>query len=87
MVQAIRSRFTKAHAALGAGVTTASVWVSGAVSSAHAAASPTTGVDWTADLITPVKTELTLVVLAALGIFVLFMSIRYGKKLFKTVSS
>jgi hypothetical protein len=52
-----------------------------AATSAHAAASPTTGVDYVADLVTPVKAELTLAIVAGLALLVVLMAVKAGIKL------
>lgn len=51
---------------------------------AHAAASPTTGVDYVADLVTPVKSELTLAIVAGLGLMVVLVALRSGLRLIKS---
>jgi hypothetical protein len=51
--------------------------------SAGAAASPTTGIDYVADLVTPIKGELTLAIVAGLGLLVVLMAVRAGVKLIK----
>jgi hypothetical protein len=48
--------------------------------SAFAAADPTTGVDWRADVADPARTALTPALLAGLAIFVLFIAVRGGIK-------
>lgn len=55
-----------------------------AVQGAHAAASPTTGIDYVADLITPVKAELTLAIVAGLGLMVVLIAVRAGTRLVKS---
>ena len=51
---------------------------------AHAAASPNTGIDYVADLVTPVKTELTLAIVAGLGLMAILMAVRAGTRLVKS---
>lgn len=53
---------------------------------ALAAADPTTGVDYNADLGTPILDAIKPVILAALGVFVLFAAINGGLKLFRKVT-
>jgi hypothetical protein len=48
---------------------------------AQADASPTTGIDWVADLVTPVKSELTLVIAAGLGVLVVIVAVKAGIRL------
>lgn len=52
--------------------------------SAHAAASPTTGVDYASDLISPVKAELTLAIVAGLALLVVLMAVKAGIKLVRS---
>jgi len=52
--------------------------VVGLAQSAFAAASPTTGVDYVADLVTPVKSELTLAIVAGLALLVVIIALRVG---------
>jgi hypothetical protein len=51
---------------------------------ASAAASPTTGIDYVADLVTPIKSELTLAIVAGLGLMVVILAVRAGTKLIKS---
>ena len=53
------------------------------VQSAFAAASTETGIDYTADLVTPVKTELKQAVLAAIAVVVLVLAVTAGIKLIR----
>jgi len=45
---------------------------------ASAAASPTTGIDYVADLVGPVKSELTLAIVAGLTLLVVIMAVKIG---------
>lgn len=54
------------------------------VAQASAAASATTGIDYVADLVTPVKSELTLAIVAGLGLMVVLIAVRAGTKLVKS---
>jgi hypothetical protein len=54
------------------------------VPSAFAAASTTTGVDYVQDLVTPVKSELTLAIVAGLGLLVVLMALKAGVKLIRS---
>jgi hypothetical protein len=51
---------------------------------ANAAASPTTGIDYVSDLVTPIKSELTLAIVAGLGLLVVLMAVRSGVKLVRS---
>lgn len=53
-------------------------------SAANAAASPTTGIDYVSDLVTPIKSELTLAIVAGLGLLVVLMAVRAGVKLVRS---
>lgn len=55
-----------------------------AVPSANAAASPTTGVDYVADLVTPIKSELTLAIVAGLALMVVIVAVRVGTRLLRS---
>lgn len=48
---------------------------------ASAAASSTTGIDYVSDLITPVKSELQLAIVAGLALLVILMAVRAGIRL------
>lgn len=67
-----------------AGVVLASVFYAAVAGSAHAAASPTTGIDYVSDLVTPVKAELTLAIVAGLGLMVVLIAVRAGTRLVKS---
>lgn len=54
------------------------------VINANAAASPTTGVDYVADLVTPIKSELTLAIVAGLGLMVVIVAIKVGTRLVRS---
>lgn len=54
------------------------------VAQASAAASSTTGIDYVSDLVTPVKSELTLAIVAGLGLMVVLIAVRAGTKLVKS---
>jgi len=66
----------KRNKGLLASLTSVMFGVAAAVS--NAAASPTTGVDYVTDLVTPVKSELTLAIVAGLGLLVVILAIRVG---------
>jgi hypothetical protein len=51
---------------------------------ANAAPSATTGIDYLADLVTPVKSELTLAIVAGLALMVVLIAVRAGTKLVKS---
>jgi hypothetical protein len=51
---------------------------------ASAAASATTGVDYVSDLVGPVKSELTLAIVAGLGILVVLMAVKAGVRLVRS---
>jgi hypothetical protein len=50
----------------------------------YAAASPTTGIDYVAGLVTPVKDELTLAIGAGLAILVVIMAVKAGVRLIRS---
>lgn len=54
--------------------------------SAFAAADPTTGVDWSADVADPTMTAIRPALLAGLAVFVLFAAISGGRKLWSKVT-
>jgi hypothetical protein len=82
MLRSIAARFTRRRTALTAGCTALAVM--GMTQIASAAASPTTGIDYVADLVTPVKSELTLAIVAGLGLMVVLIAVRAGTKLVKS---
>lgn len=51
---------------------------------ASAAASPTTGIDYVGDLVSPVKSELTLAIVAGLGLMVVLIAVKAGTRLVKS---
>jgi hypothetical protein len=51
---------------------------------ANAAASPTTGIDYVTDLVTPVKSELTLAIVAGLGLAAVIMAVKVGFRFIKS---
>jgi hypothetical protein len=83
-MQAIRERVTRAYLALMALATAAMCAVYGAMAqSSHAAASPTTGIDYVTDLVSPVKSELTLAIVAGLTLLVVLIAVRVGVRFIK----
>lgn len=65
------------------GLLTAALFVL-AAQYAHAAASPTTGVDYVADLVTPIKAELTLAIVAGLALLVVIIAVRVGIRMVRS---
>jgi hypothetical protein len=84
-VEAIRSTLTNTRLALvGMAFATLTVVHMVVANAANAAASPTTGVDYVADLVTPIKSELTLAIVAGLGLLAILMALRGGVKLIRS---
>jgi hypothetical protein len=77
-MQTIRNHTRSVIAGLTAMFTLAIVGV------ANAAPSATTGIDYTADLVSPVKSELTLAIVAGLALVVLLMAVRAGLRFIKS---
>lgn len=77
----VRAGMARKYAVAGAAVTGASLVVA---PSAFGAASTTTGIDYTADLISPIKSELTLAIVAGLALMVVLMAVRAGTRLVKS---
>lgn len=69
---------------IGAAVTGLVVTMLIVAGTAQAAASPTTGVDYSADLIGPVKSELTLAIVAGLALLVVLMAVKAGIRLVRS---
>lgn len=77
MFQSLRTK-------LGLTLGLSALMVVGLAQSAFAAASPTTGVDYVADLVTPVKSELTLAIVAGLALLVVIIALRVGIKMVRS---
>ena len=84
-MQALTHNVTRVRLALvGAATGALFAFYGVAVQSAHAVASPTTGIDYVTDLITPVKSELTLAIVAGLGLMVVLIAVCAGTRLVKS---
>lgn len=54
------------------------------VSPSFAAESPTTGVDYVANLVTPIKDELKLAIVAGLALMVVIIAVRVGTRMIRS---
>jgi hypothetical protein len=77
MIQSFRAK-------LGLTLGLSALMVVGLAQSAFAAASPTTGVDYVTDLVTPVKSELTLAIVAGLALLVVIIALRVGIRMVRS---
>lgn len=84
-MNSIRDRVSRGRVALVAAATAVLLGTALVGSaSAQAAPSPTTGIDYVTDLVTPIKAELTLAIVAGLGLVVVLMAVRAGFKLIRS---
>jgi hypothetical protein len=84
-MQSIAQRVTRVQLALAAlAFVAVSAFYAFATAPANAAASPTTGIDYVSDLVTPIKSELTLAIVAGLGLLVVLMAVKAGVKLIRS---